>query len=58
VLDGEVEFLLEDRTVRAGAGTYVAAPPHVTHGFRPVALARLFNIHAPDAGFAARARGR
>jgi quercetin dioxygenase-like cupin family protein len=58
VLDGEVEFLLEDQTVRAGAGTYVAAPPHVTHGFRPVGPARFFNIHAPDAGFAARARGR
>ena len=58
VLDGEVDFLLEDRTVRAGAGTYVAAPPHVTHGFRPVGPARLFNLHAPDAGFAGRARGR
>jgi mannose-6-phosphate isomerase-like protein (cupin superfamily) len=58
VLDGEVDFLLEDRTVRAGAGTYAAAPPHVTHGFRPVGPARLFNLHAPDAGFAGRARGR
>jgi quercetin dioxygenase-like cupin family protein len=58
VLDGEVEFLLDAETVRVGAGTYVAAPPHVTHGFRPVVAARLFNIHAPDAGFAARARGR
>ena len=58
VLDGEVDFLLGDETVRAGAGTYVAAPPHVTHGFRPVGPARFFNIHAPDAGFAARARGR
>ena len=58
VLDGEVEFLLDDRTVQAGAGTYVAAPPRVTHGFRPVGRARFFNIHAPDAGFAARARGR
>jgi mannose-6-phosphate isomerase-like protein (cupin superfamily) len=58
VLDGEVEFLLGDETARVGAGTYVAAPPHVTHGFRPVAPARMFNIHAPDAGFAGRARGR
>jgi quercetin dioxygenase-like cupin family protein len=58
VLDGEVEFLLEEQTVRAGAGTYVAAPPRVIHGFRPVGPARFFNIHAPDAGFAARARGR
>ena len=58
VLDGEVEFLLGDRTERVGAGTYFAAPPNVTHGFRPVGPARLFNLHAPDAGFAERARGR
>jgi quercetin dioxygenase-like cupin family protein len=58
VLDGEVEFLLGDETVRVGAGTYVAAPIGVTHGFRPVAPARFLNIHAPDAGFAGRARGR
>jgi quercetin dioxygenase-like cupin family protein len=58
VLAGEVEFLLEDEAVRAAAGTYVAAPPHVTHGFRPVGPARFFNIHAPDAGFSARARRR
>jgi quercetin dioxygenase-like cupin family protein len=58
VLDGEVEFLLEDQTARLGPGGFFAAPPHVTHGFRPVGPARLFNIHAPDAGFAARARGR
>jgi quercetin dioxygenase-like cupin family protein len=58
VLEGEVEFLLGDRTARVGAGTYFAAPPHVTHGFRPVGPARLFNLHAPDAGFAGRTRGR
>jgi quercetin dioxygenase-like cupin family protein len=58
VLDGEVEFLLGEDAVRVGAGTYVAAPPGVTHGFRPVAPARFFNLHAPDAGFAERARGR
>jgi quercetin dioxygenase-like cupin family protein len=58
VLDGEVDFLLGDETVRAGVGSYVAAPPNFTHGFRPVAPARFLNIHAPDAGFAARARGR
>jgi quercetin dioxygenase-like cupin family protein len=58
VLDGEVEFLLGDRTARVGAWTYFAAPPNVTHGFRPVGPARLFNLHAPDAGFAGRARGR
>jgi quercetin dioxygenase-like cupin family protein len=58
VLDGEVEFLLGDRTARVAAGTYFAAPPNVTHGFRPVGPARLFNLHAPDAGFAGRLRGR
>jgi quercetin dioxygenase-like cupin family protein len=58
VLDGEVAFHLEGDTVRVGAGTYVAAPPGVVHGFRPVGRARLLNIHAPDAGFAERARGR
>ncbi|HEX2434562.1 MAG TPA: cupin domain-containing protein [Gaiellaceae bacterium] len=58
ILDGEVDFLLGDETARAGTGTYVAAPPNFTHGFRPIAPARFLNIHAPDAGFAARARGR
>jgi mannose-6-phosphate isomerase-like protein (cupin superfamily) len=58
VLDGEAEFLLGRETVRAGVGTYVAAPPGITHGFRPVAPARFLNIHAPDAGFAGRVRGR
>jgi quercetin dioxygenase-like cupin family protein len=58
VLEGEVDFLLGNDKVRAGAGTYFAAPPGVTHGFRPVEKARLFNLHAPDAGFARRARGR
>jgi quercetin dioxygenase-like cupin family protein len=58
VLDGEVEFLLGDDTPRVGAGTFVSAPPGIVHGFRPVAPARCLNIHAPDAGFAERARGR
>jgi quercetin dioxygenase-like cupin family protein len=58
VLEGEVEFLMDGETVRVGKGTYVAAPPHVVHGFRPVGPARFFNLHAPDAGFAGRARGR
>lgn len=58
ILDGEVDFLVEGETVRVGAGTYVAAPVGVTHGFRPVGPARMFNLHAPDSGFAGRARGR
>lgn len=58
VLDGKVEFQFGDETVRVGPGVYVAAPIAVTHGFRPIGPARMLNIHAPDAGFAGRARGR
>jgi|SRR5919109_626143 quercetin dioxygenase-like cupin family protein len=58
VLDGQVDFLAGSETVRLGAGSYFAAPPGLTHGFRPVGPARLLNLHAPDAGFAARERGR
>lgn len=58
VLDGEIDFLAGDTTVRLGAGSYFAAPMGVTHGFRPVGPARVFNLHAPDAGFAGRTRGR
>ena len=58
VIEGEVEFLAGDETVRLGAGSYFAAPIGITHGFRPVGPARVFNLHAPDAGFARRARGR
>jgi mannose-6-phosphate isomerase-like protein (cupin superfamily) len=58
VLDGVVEFFAAGETVRVGAGTFFAAPLHVEHGFRPVAPARIFNLHAPDAGFAGRVRAR
>jgi mannose-6-phosphate isomerase-like protein (cupin superfamily) len=58
VLDGEIDFLAGDETVRLGAGGYFAAPIGVTHGFRPAGPMRLFNLHAPDAGFAERTRGR
>jgi mannose-6-phosphate isomerase-like protein (cupin superfamily) len=58
VLGGEVDFLAGTETVRLGSGSYFAAPPGVTHGFRPIGKARLFNLHAPDGGFAGRARGR
>ena len=60
VLDGEVEFALEGRTVRAGPGTLVAAPPGALHGFRRAGhgRARVLNLHAPDAGFAESLRRR
>lgn len=59
VLQNEVEFTLESRTVRAGPGTWVSAPPGTLHGFRHPGgpRARVLNIHTPDAGFAASIRG-
>jgi len=52
ILEGEMTFVLEDREVSAGPGTFVLVPPGVEHAFRndgevPV---RMLNIHAP-AGF-------
>jgi mannose-6-phosphate isomerase-like protein (cupin superfamily) len=53
VLDGDNEFLLGDRTIRAGPGTFVAAPPQTVHTFTNPGPdgARLLNMHAPDGGF-------
>lgn len=60
VLEGEVEFLVGDETVRAGPGTYVAAPPNVAHGFRNPGPGRIrvLNVHAPNTGFIERLRRR
>jgi quercetin dioxygenase-like cupin family protein len=60
VLEGEVEFALEDGPVRAGPGTFFAAPPGTLHGFRTngPGRARVLNLHAPDAGFADSIRNR
>ena len=58
VLEGEAEFTVGSEIVRAGPGTYVAAPIGVVHGFRnagPGEL-RMLNIHAPNTGFAERMR--
>ena len=54
VLEGEVEFTVEDEVVLAGPGTFVLAPPGTRHGFRHQGpgKARVLNLHAPDAGFA------
>jgi quercetin dioxygenase-like cupin family protein len=59
VLEGEVEFTVGSEKRRAGAGTYVAAPPGSLHGFANPGSerARILNLHAPDAGFAASIRG-
>jgi thiamine-phosphate pyrophosphorylase len=49
VLGGELEFRAGDGTVRVPAGTCVAAPPLLVHGFRNPAAdeARFLNLHAP-----------
>jgi quercetin dioxygenase-like cupin family protein len=59
VLEGTVDFTVEEEVVRAGPGTVVAAPPGTLHGFRNPGpgRARLLNLHAPDAGFAESLRG-
>ena len=55
VLEGEVEFLLDDGPRRVGPGTLVAVPPGVVHGFANPGpgRARLLNLHAPETGFVA-----
>ena len=54
VLEGDVEFVLGEEPVRAGPGTFFAAPPGIVHTFTNPgpAGARLLNMHSPDAGFA------
>jgi mannose-6-phosphate isomerase-like protein (cupin superfamily) len=52
VLEGELEFTLEDRTIRAHPGTWIVVPPGVVHGFTSVGSARFLNVHAPSFGFA------
>jgi thiamine-phosphate pyrophosphorylase len=48
VLDGTMEFRAGDGTVRLPAGSTLAAPPLLTHGFRiPDGEARYLNLHAP-----------
>ena len=58
VLEGEPEFLVEDKRFRLGAGSYVAAPLGVVHTFSNPGpdRARLLNVHAPSVGFHERLR--
>ena len=58
VLDGEIELLGEAEPRRVAAGTIVAAPPGMAHGFRNPGpgRARILALHAPDGGFAAMVR--
>jgi quercetin dioxygenase-like cupin family protein len=53
VLEGEVDFFVEDEWHSAPAGSFLAAPIGVTHTFanRDGQHARLLNIHAPSVGF-------
>jgi mannose-6-phosphate isomerase-like protein (cupin superfamily) len=49
VLEGELEFRIDGRSVRATAGTLVTAPRGVVHAF-PIAIgarARFLNLHTP-----------
>jgi quercetin dioxygenase-like cupin family protein len=59
VLEGEVEFLLGERTIRGGPATYVAVPQGVLHGFRNAGSGRIriLNFHTPAAGFIQGLRG-
>src|SRR5207249_3630218 len=59
VLEGTLELRLGDETVRVPAGSCVAAPPLLLHGFRnpgeePV---RYLNLHAPGVWARGRAHG-
>lgn len=58
VLEGEAEFTFAGEVVRAGPGTWVAAPVGVEHGFRVAGDGelRMLNVHAPNVGFAQRLR--
>jgi quercetin dioxygenase-like cupin family protein len=58
VLAGEAEFTVDGEVVRAGPGTFVAAPVGTEHGFRVVGEDELvmLNFHAPNTGFIGRLR--
>src|SRR3954452_16161926 len=49
VLECELEFFIEGTWLRAGPGTFVAAPRGVEHAFRKPepGTARFLNVHAP-----------
>jgi mannose-6-phosphate isomerase-like protein (cupin superfamily) len=52
VLDGDLQFVIEEQEIPAGPGTFVLVPPGVMHTFmNPTSSpVQMLNIHAP-AGF-------
>lgn len=52
VLDGDLQFVVDEQELPAPADTFVLVPPSVMHTFmnRTSSPVRMFNIHAP-AGF-------
>lgn len=60
VIEGEAEFVVDGQVLAGPAGTYVAAPIGVEHGFRNAGPGdlRLLNISTPNVGFIARMRQR
>lgn len=59
VLEGELALRLEDRELRAGAGTWVHVPPEVVHTFAVTgdSRAHFLDFHAPSSGFGDFVRG-
>jgi len=59
VLEGELTFRLEDRELRAGAGTWALIPQDVVHTFSVTgdARAHFLDIHVPSSGFGDFVRG-
>ena len=59
VLEGELAVRLEDRELRASAGTWAHVPPEVVHTFGVTggSPAHFLDIHVPSSGFGDFARG-
>ena len=59
VLEGELTFTVDGRTLPAPAGTWVQVPPGVPHTFAPAGTDRLrfLNLHTPSCGYGAFLRG-
>jgi quercetin dioxygenase-like cupin family protein len=59
VLEGELTVRLEDRELRAGAGTWVFVPPDVVHTFSVTgdSRAHFLDFHVPSCGFGDFVRG-